>query len=139
MLNPTRGILLGLLCLAVGSRVATAQAANRWLVLVNADPTIAVDTTTLTKNPEGFPRAWIRMTFQSAQGTGDTEYISTMVRTDFNCAKRQINSAEIIEYAASGDVVLNTKQPHSLWIDVIPETAGEQTLIAFCKTRFSRL
>ena len=47
MLNPTRGILLGLLCLAVGSRVATAQAANRWLVLVNADPTIAVDTTTL--------------------------------------------------------------------------------------------
>jgi hypothetical protein len=79
------------------------------------------------------------MTYKSPQGTEDKKYTSTMVRSDFNCRKRQFNAVETIQYAPNGDVVLDSKQPFPQWTEVVPESTGESVLNAFCKTPFARL
>lgn len=139
MLNSFDRILLALLCLAATASAASAQTANRWLILYPDGPTIELDTTTLTKNAEGFPRAWLRFTFQTVHGTADKKYISMKWRIDFNCAKRQSSIVEAIQYAENGEVVADTNQPYTVWTDVVPETVGETALNAFCKTPFARL
>lgn len=139
MLKPLARIPLALLCLAVGASSASGQSANRWLLLDPGEPRIELDTTTLTKSPDGFPRVWLRFTFKTPHVTADKKYINMKWRVDFNCAKRQDSIAEAIQYAENGDIVGDTKQPYTLWTEVVPETVGEAALNGFCRSKFALL
>jgi hypothetical protein len=131
-------ILIALLCLAA-ARVANAQTANRWLILDRGDPVVELDTTTTAKSPEGFPRVWLRITYNTVHGAADKKFIMMKWRVDFNCAKRRDNITEAIQYAENGDIVSSLTQPYPLWTEVVPETLGETVLNGFCTSKFARL
>jgi hypothetical protein len=130
-------LTLALLFLSVGARAADAQTANRWLVLAQGEPTVELDTTTVTKGADGFPRVWLRITFTTPRGAADKQYVSMKWRVDFNCKKRQDKIVELIQYAASGDVVADEASSFAAWTEVAPETVGEGALNGFCASKFA--
>jgi hypothetical protein len=134
----TRWLGLASVSLLLDAGLARAQSSNRWLVLSAGEPALALDTTTITKTPDGLPRVWVRMTYKTPRNAGTKSYVRVMWRVDFNCALRQTNDVESIEYAANGEVVRTVRPVSTSWADAVPETIAESALNAFCKTPFGR-
>jgi hypothetical protein len=133
-----RWLGLSSVCLLLDAGRAQAQSSNRWLVLSTGDPTLSLDTTTVAKSPDGFPRVWIRMIYKTPRSAGTKTYVRVMWRVDFNCILRQTNDVESIEYAANGSVVQTIRPPITSWTDAVPETIAESALNGFCKTSIGR-
>ena len=126
------------LMLAAGS--ARAQSTDRWLVLFNGEPTLSLDTTTITKSADALPRTWIRMSFKTPSVQYGKEVSQVMWRVDFNCAKRQIREVQTIKTNATGALVESSATyPSGAMEDLTPDGIGEIALNAFCKTPFARL
>ena len=138
MPSATGRVLFGILCLAVGLHSAHAQGAMRWLSLDSGVPTIDLDSTTITKGTSGFPRIWLRFDFKTPHGPAGKQYVSMKWRVDVNCAKRQTNMVELVQYNENGDVVTDDKQLFPSWEEVVPETVGETAVNGFCKSKFGR-
>ena len=139
--NMRHRLVIALVSVTLSAGFAHAQLASRWLSLSSGDPSIALDTTTLSKTAEGFPRVWLRMNYRTSRGIGEIPYTQVMWHIDINCTKRQILEVQTIHYAATGEEVFNSEKAFSVpaWKEVVPDTFGETSLAAFCKTRFARL
>jgi hypothetical protein len=154
--NPMRKVqVVVMLAGILSSESVSAQSAVRWHQISFGDPVIALDTLSVSKSPDGFPRATLMLTYAKARGGGVKLVGRAMEIVDFDCQSRQLRKKESITFDPEGEVVDSLPRgAYQSWVKVAPSSEQSaslawgkppvalgaqdfEELTAFCRTAFA--
>jgi hypothetical protein len=110
----------------------------RWMAISFGEPTIALDTTSVAKNMDGFPSATLLMTYAAPRG-GDLKQVARILEVfDFDCSQRQVRPGDITTFAPSGELLNFSHSGASTpWMKPTRRSREDDALSAFCRTDFA--
>jgi len=131
---------MSMLAAMLASGKASAQATVRWHQISFGDPAISLDTMSLAKSPDGFPRATLVLTYRKPRGGGLKEIARILDVADFDCPHRQQRKVQVTSFDAEGEVAdsVPRREMGSQWLKVTVGTDDEVELSAFCRTIFAQ-
>jgi hypothetical protein len=108
---------------------------TRWVVgFLGAGRRVSIDRTRVTSQGNDVYHVWERWEAEEPVQDSDGEwYDATLTRSDYDCRGLRMRILEIHTYSR-GTVVDTTRVPPGMqtWDSVVPESIGEQTLLAVC-------
>jgi hypothetical protein len=128
----------------------------RWVPITYGSLPVSLDTTSLAKSPDGFPRATLMLTLPQPRGGGIKLVAKVLDVVDFDCSGGKLRRKQSITFDSEGEVVDSlARTANQPWVAVTSSsalgavrgnggtpTAGSNTdfdeLSAFCRTEFAR-
>lgn len=108
---------------------------TRWIVgFQGAGRRVSIDRTRVTSQGNDVYRVWERWEAEEAVRDDEGEwYDASLTRADYDCRGLRMRILEIHTYSR-GEVVDDTRIPPGMqsWDSVVPESIGEQTMLAVC-------
>ncbi len=126
-----------------------------WVPITYGSLTVALDTSSLAKSPDGFPRATLMLTLPQPRGGGIKLVAKVLDVVDFDCSGRKLRRKQSITFDSEGEVVDSLpRTANQPWVAVSSNSAlgavqpygktpaaGSNSdfdeLTAFCRTEFA--
>lgn len=83
---------------------------------------------------ENLIKSWVKCEYKTYRFKG-VNYLKaySLTLTYFNCYKRQIKQQKAVYYSAGGKVLETKEDDYASWVDIIPDSVGENLLDKACE------
>lgn len=129
-------VLLSLMiALAAHLQPACAQTSSNWVVISRNDSTVSsIDPERIVVAGDGTVRAWVKTEYRYGRWSRTrSQFIySSLDQEGFRCGSRQSALLRWVSYGQNGRVVSSGEIPYPEWVEVVPESVGEYTLLRVC-------
>jgi hypothetical protein len=134
-----RSIAIFMLAGAVASARVSAQAAVRWHTISFGEPAVSLDTTSVKKSADGYPRATLMLNYAAPRGGAFRQVALKKELADFDCEGRQLRTIQATRFAPSGELIDSLpRNPVPPWVKVTANTHEEAEVVnSFCRTVFA--
>jgi hypothetical protein len=127
-----------LMVVAAMVRASTSYGQDRWheVAAVNGR-TVALDTSTISRTPEGYLLVWLRHQFKRAQAKpSGLRYSKMLALMLFDCQRQRGRRIEVVYYDSGGNIISRSNKPGA-W-GTVPDALGALTLFRTCQYASSR-
>lgn len=110
---------------------------TRWVRLAgDAEGSLLLDTSSVVRETPNVVKVWVKHQFTHAHPLSDTDTrltISWLSRSEIDCEARTIKGVSFTQYGQDGTVLHASETPNAAFLEVEPESIGENIVIGVCK------
>jgi hypothetical protein len=130
-----RKLLLPALC-AVLPLAVQAQPLEDWIpVAQSKSETLMMKRTAAEIYPDGTRRAFVKTAYNSPQSVSGVDFVTTVSRVVFDCAKHQAKIVHTEFVAASGEIAYADDAPDAQFSTIQPDSAPALVEQIVCQTK----